>query len=333
MQDILRRFSQLDVDSDVPTLETEPSSLGFLGELTPEEVERMTAEELLAHIGPEALRRFEEDLRSNPKFIEEALKKWRPWWLSPPVVVAEEERGKGKSKGDVKDDDNYNYNDNANDNASDGPAFNQTPSTLERVPEPLEELPPLSELSAERPPEALWNNLVELLYLYAYLTRMYSDERMTLSADFVRDFCLFSRVLSSQRFTHSSVIHALRSVEAAISLESEAFIAEETKIIILDDLQALLKRGDFILAALGDLQRIFEKSVKHVRSNFHAAKKIYFYNVWISDEIAHDGDLVETITVSIRSLISGYGDSLTRSPHSELKNHLLSLKIPRKTTC
>ena len=299
MHDILKRFSQLDVDNDLPKLDAEGSNLGFLGELTAEEVENMTPEELMAYIGPEALHRFEEDLKTNPKFIEEALKLWKPWWLRPSVSVAENVSTKECS------------------------------TNHEKIPEALEELPPLSELASERPPETLWNNLVELLYLYVYLTRTYSKERMSLATDYVKDFCTFSRVLASRRFTHSSVIHALRSVEAAISLESESFISDETKVLILEDLQVIFGRNVYIVAALGDLQRIFETSVQNARSYFLAAKKIYFYNVWISDEIRTDGDLIETIAASIRSLISGYSENLSESRGSDMKDKPSPLQILR----
>ena len=182
MMDILKRFSQLDV-GDSPALEAEMSSLGFLGELTPEEVDSFSLEELVSRIGPEALRQFEDDLKNNPKFIEAELKEWCPWWL-PHALVQDTSAKPNQSA----------------------------------VPDALEELPPLSKLTSERPPEMLWNNLVELLYLYVYFSRLYAGDLMSHSTDAVTGFLTLSRVLTSQQFTHPSVIHSIRSAEASVSM-------------------------------------------------------------------------------------------------------------------
>lgn len=278
---------------DENSLDAEKSSLGFLGELTPETVESMNVEELMAMIGPEALKRFEEDLKTNPKYLEEALKEWRPWWLP-------------KSP------------------AHDGKHPNQ-----DKVPEPLEELPPLSKLTCERPPEMLWNNLVELLYLYVYLSRVYAGDRFPNALEFVEEFMKLSHVISSQQFTHASVVYALRAAEAAVALESEIYISDETKIMLLDDILALLANVNYLLAALGDLQRIFEKSVKLQKSNFFAAKKIYFYNVWLNEETTEDAVLVDTIMTSMCALVSGYKERLVNSTHHPGGAKLANLNLPK----
>lgn len=178
MQDILRRFNDV---PDRDHLGAGKSTLGFLGEISVEKVESMSVEELVALMGPEALERFENDLRSNPKFIEAALQQWRPWWVPPPKV----QDSSAKPNQDA-------------------------------VPEVLEELPPLETIARERPPEMLWNNLVELAYLYVYFSRMYVGDLLVHATEFAKDFLTLSNVLSLQNSTYSSVIHALRAAEAAV---------------------------------------------------------------------------------------------------------------------
>jgi hypothetical protein len=289
MLDILKRFSQLDVENGT-ALEAETSSLGFLGELTPEEVDSLSLDELVSRIGPEALSRFEDDLKNNPKFIEAALQEWRPWWLSPLPVQ---------------------------DSAT---KLNQS-----AVPDALEELPPLSNLTSERLPEMLWNNLVELLYLYIYFSRLYAGDLMPHAVGIVTAFLSLSRVLSSQQFTHASVIHAIRSAEASVAMDSEMYLSTETKTMLLEDLLEILSNTSYLLPALGDLQRVFEKAGKIRKSTFFSAKKIYFYNVWLNDEIENDCELVDTITVSMKALITGYIEHNTTSAEE-----LANLRMPIK---
>lgn len=304
MMEILRRFSQLDMQEEEQLgLDAEPSDLGFLGELTPEQVAQMSAEELAARIGPEALLRFQQDLKSNPQFIEAELQQWRPWWRPS----------------------------QSEDRSGDGEIGEIRPRPHQPVPEALEEVPPLSELTPDRPPEALWNNLIELLYLYAYLTRVYSEEATQHAVDFCRDFLSLSQVLPSARFTHPSVLHAIRAVEAAVAMESELYLSEETKALIVEDVSLILGSLDNVLAALGDLQRLFERTIRQDRANFLGAKKLYFYNVWLHDEARCDRDLADTILVSLRALTKGYLDRISSNPGGPSED-LSVLKILRPTS-
>lgn len=96
-------------------------------------------------------------------------------------------------------------------------------------------------------------------------------------------------------------------------------MSSETKLVLLDDLLAILSKSSHILSALGDLQRVFEKLIKTERTCFFAAKKIYFYNVWLNDEIVSEPDLVDTITASMRALVTGYRERITISELSSSK--------------
>lgn len=311
MMEILRRFGQLDMQEEEQLgLDAEPSDLGFLGELTSEQVAQMSAEELAVRIGPEALLRFQQDLKSNPQFIEAELQQWRPWWRP----------SSGQGKG-------VRLPDRSEDDREIGEARSRPHQPA--IPEALEEVPPLSELTPDRPPEALWNNLIELLYLYAYLIRVYSEEATQHAVDFCRDFLSLSQVLPSARFTHPSVLHAIRAVEAAVAMESELYLSEETKALIVEDVFFILGSLDSVLAALGDLQRLFERTIRQDRANFLGAKKLYFYNVWLHDEARSDRDLADTILVSLRALTKGYLDRI--SSHPGPSDDLSALKLSRPT--
>ena len=60
---------------------------------------------------------------------------------------------------------------------------------------------------------------------------------------------------------------------------------------------------------MGDLQRIMESAAVKNKDNFMAAKKTFFYNVWFHDEYSADKELVETVLVSIRSLVQSHCDA------------------------
>lgn len=304
MIEILKRFQSFEPQDVEDTFTADSSDLGFLGELTMEDVNDMTAEQLMAAIGPDALKRFESDLQSNPAFIEEELKKWRPWWFP-----ALEGQVNGRNL-----------------------HINQC-----RAPEPLEELPSLDKLTKKRPPEMIWSNMVELIYLYIHLYRMYVGDTIENSAAFTRDFLLLSKVLSSQQFAYPSVIHSLRAAEASVAIETELFLSEETKCLLLEDTILIFSSRRHVLSALADLQRVFEWRLKTDPHCFAAAKKLYFYNVWMADEVAHDSKLVDTVLASICALISGYKDKLRAASsskadarHDELPD-VLSLNIKNNT--
>ena len=101
------------------------------------------------------------------------------------------------------------------------------------------------------------------------------------------------------------------------------YLSVETKTVLLEDILAILSDPNFLLPALG----MFEKAGKTERASFIAAKKIYFYNVWINDELDNDSELVETITVSMKALISGYIDR-QRAAEKPSPEALSSLRIP-----
>lgn len=277
MLEVLKRFQLFEGQDEERAFAAEPSDLGFLGELTVEDVEGMTTEELMAAIGPEALERFESDLQGNSAFVGEELKRWRPWW-SPAL---EGPSGEGTLQG--------------------GRAS---------IPDPLEELPSLDKLTKKRPPEMIWSNLVELIYLYIHLYRMYAGDIIDNSDAFTRDFLLLSKVLTSQQFAYPSVIHSLRAAEASVAIETETFLSEETKCLLLEDVICVFSSLEYVLSALADLQRAFEWRLKVDPHCFAAAKKLYFYNVWMADEILHDRELVATVLMSIIALISGYKSKL-----------------------
>lgn len=280
---ILRRMNILDEDWDEKT--GGASSLGFIGELTPNQVENMSAGELMARIGPEALKRFENDLKNNPEFVEKILQTWRPWWQPSPKVqevsADEDMKQKGQQIGKI--------------------VYNQDP-----IPEHLEELPPLSKICRIRPTEMLWDNLVELAYLYCYFNRIFAGDIMENSGEFCKYFLALSAVLNSSTFAHTSVVHALRSAETSVVMESTLYLSEETKATLLDDMTHIFKSSSNLVALLAGLQRVFEKGISDRKANYFAAKKLYFYNVWINDELRNDGDLVETIVTSMFALITGF---------------------------
>lgn len=156
----------------------------------------------------------------------------------------------------------------------------------------------------------IWSNLVELVYLYIHLYRVHVGDMLESCEPFTRDFLLLSKVLSSQHFAYPSVIHALRAAEASVTIETELFLSKDTKCLLLEDVLCVFSSPERVLSALADLQRTFEWRLKTDPQCFAAAKKLYFYNVWLADEIAHDRELTATVFVSVVALIAGYRDRL-----------------------
>lgn len=97
-------------------------------------------------------------------------------------------------------------------------------------------------------------------------------------------------------------------------------MSQETKITLLDDVLFIIAKPRYILAVLADSQRIFERSINAHPSFFFAAKKLYFYNVWLNDEMTCDTELVEIITTSMCALVTGYKDRCSsETPKSDIE--------------
>ncbi len=274
---ILQRLQNFDLAeegggaADKETTLGQKSTMGFLGELTAKGIELMSTAEILAHIGPDGMAAFEEHLeRASAKPLDEAIGDWQPWWR---------------------------------------PAAAGGGSAPPRAPE---DLPPLSRPTRARPSEALWSSLVEVLYLYAHSIRRHRGDPLGDadggSSAFVRDLLAHSRVLLAKASAHPDVLHALRATEAAIAIEGEEHFSWESKDDRLGDVVALLATPSHAMAALGHVHAALQRAAAgggddQVR---FAAKKAYFYAVWLNDEIGRHADTVDAILLGISSLVDAY---------------------------
>jgi len=269
MLEILGRIRNLDIQAGAQEDEAD-EPLGFLGELRPEEIEAMSAEELYSRIGPEEVKRFEENI-SKEEQLRNILKQWKPWWT--PLLKSEEDLVLFQGK--------------------------------DPVPQRLFDLPPLSSLTKERSPEGLWNNLLDLLYFYIYFTRRHFGDIAAQASHWATELEQFSQVLGPTKFAHESGLHALRSSETKLLLESDEFLSDPKRTQLLEDVISVLRGGsEWMLSMLSDFYSALNE-LEDPKSSF-MAKKLYFYNVWLADQAANDYQMVEAMLHSMALVVSDY---------------------------
>jgi hypothetical protein len=169
-------------------------------------------------------------------------------------------------------------------------------SEVEQVnrPEILSEIAPLSSLLKTNPSPLLANNLIDILYGYAFLMRYYNGEVEEEAAlDAVHTLIQLSPVLGENR-VHQSPSAAIQAVIANSrkpSIQNSAGFS----LLVVDDVAALLSEQDLILMALSDLYRLIEKAItqttkqrppdiKTKKKLEPILKKVFFFLSWTKEQ-------------------------------------------------
>jgi len=178
--------------------------------------------------------------------ITSLLPVWEPWWLKEPVKIFVKEVTEEEEQ--------------------------------EETPVILNPIPPLSELTSKTPSPFLLFNLLDILYSYAYGMRYFNGDCQSDLQNSLSLFYDISSVLSSNQVFESSYQAISRSIENSLK-STLSKNSKEFSLAIIQDVVAILKFKDHILAALSDIYNLFGNYLKAVklskekRNQFNSTQK------------------------------------------------------------
>ncbi|CAG8623080.1 15414_t:CDS:2, partial [Dentiscutata erythropus] len=267
--DITDRFNDLDIDSaDIETI---------WSKLTPQE--RAEFQEKFIDGRPENLL----------ELIDE-LPLWKPWWehsssngdkiveISPQIIEDETQLSE----------------------------YSQTKSkdTLSQRPQILSDIKKVEDLTKKSPNPALTLNLINILYAYAYICRMFNGSIHENVQDSINVIWELSPVLNTTKnIVFQSVDEAIKA-SSIITLQNPKYKQPpEFQSLILGDIVCLLTSVDAVLAALSDLYCLFQSQQQtsttidssnylsknpsktkdeYKKKGFFTEKKLYFYIAYVN---------------------------------------------------
>lgn len=182
---------------------------------------------------------------------------------------------------------------------------------LETVPTVPFDLPSFRSISKIPPAESLWTNLVDLLFVYVYLSNVFMGDLEDMREEFISASLELSNILANPTHNYSggvpTVLNAIKQNFSSCQDYSnpEHFVATCAK-----DLSILLKTPPHAIRALFHFWKIFDELPDKSKSVFLASKKLYYYVLWLNSEIIDHCELVEEIFASIIMIIGGFHDKL-----------------------
>lgn len=267
------------------------------------DLDKMPQAELEAILGSDLMLRFQNYVLSRT--VSQELEAWKPWWAD------------GAEGGKVED-----------------------ASAAMRLPPLPQGLPAFRQVSKTPPSEFLWTNLVEILFVYSYVSRTYIGDLESLQHEVVQTILDLSQVLSATVSKHDSVPEAIIQVLNAIKAHRVVSNPPEFSAVALKDVVTLLQRPEYVLRAVSALEALFCTSLdssrlafgasvdlSHLalgasprlalgtssdpsRPAFLASKKLHYYCVWFNSELEDNLDFIEEIFGSICLIIGGVHDKL-----------------------
>lgn len=263
--DITDRFNDLNIDSaDIETI---------WNKLTPRE--RAEFQEKFIDGKPESLL----------EIIDE-LPLWKPWW---------EYNNNNSSKiveisSQVVEDEEYSQK--------------KSRDTLLQRPQILSDIKKIGELTKKSPNPALTLNLINILYVYTYICRMFNGSIHENVQDSINVLWDLSPILNTTKnLVFQSVDEAI-TASSMITIQNPKYKQPpEFQSLILGDIVCLLTSIDAVLAALSDLYRLFQSQQQtsttttsnnylpknpsktkddYKKKVFLTEKKLYFYIAYVN---------------------------------------------------
>ncbi|EFJ07159.1 hypothetical protein SELMODRAFT_186341 [Selaginella moellendorffii] len=249
------------------------------------------AEVTVADLSLDELKAFKRAVASGE--LCHLIEPWEPWWLKPGA--------KSLTLGSQG---------NSLVQPLDSTSNDEQESTNEAPLPPSQALPPLSHLSKLDPSPLLPVHLIDLLYSYCFVMRLYNGEWKDSPLDAAMDLLATSRVLSqsAQPETVTEVIWYCS--EAVCSPAFRHAGGSQLSLLLCDDTAALLRIGrPAVVRALADLQRMLEASIdeskklkmvdtkKESKLLQAASRKAFFLMCWanqLGDGVACFAALVDT---------------------------------------
>ncbi|GAB4818983.1 hypothetical protein N2152v2_006029 [Parachlorella kessleri] len=259
MLDILQKLHEQKLDDDVHSGANSSSEDEAQGQLSQQTIQQLARkleagqEVTAADLTPEELQAFHREVAAGA--VSEVVQPWQPWWLS--AEAAELELGDGGSSLVAP---------LAEAAGAAEPALATASGASALPPPPSKPLPPLAALTKSRPSPLLQYHLLDLLYAYCYVLRLYNGDYTadpSEAADLV--FALSGVLAAAAGAQGPSVgMEASSPTAASVLLDSIRPPAgtrqqQRAAVAVLTDVIAVLQLGRaVVVTALMDLSRLLE---------------------------------------------------------------------------
>lgn len=247
-------------------------------------------EKVLDVLTPEEIKEFEALLKDGKK--SDIVELWNPWWCEDRSTLLEEVLNNGDSASRI-------------------------PSLLQGV-EHIEKL-----LKTKKPSEAIAFDIINTLFGYAYVARLYNGDHQSLSVESAQSIVSLS--LSLQKMQFSDVAIALGScISCTTGRDQSIFVSSEYSIAVIQDVLKILAGPNtlspllYVLAALSDSHKLFRTAHKVLKSErkknvevqrqlhlFYAVqRKLEFYMSWVKAYGLALKDLIPLVQLELCTLSS-----------------------------
>jgi hypothetical protein len=265
--------------------------------------------------------------------LDNVLHAWIPWWLNdrltPSITLLS----------------NPDQEDTQEDEEDETPTDTPAPS-----PPIMANIPSLDSLTKIKPSPLLINNLLEILYVYAYVKRLFNgdweEENATEATEAIIQLCAVLR----ENIVFRDLKDACRTpLEASLS-SHEFFVSPTYSTSILNDLLKLVShQADFIKAALSELQDLFlaasaspqfaptnssstssklsgpsTKSLKSVATVSQMQKKLVFMIAW-ANEVSQD--VISAAKLGVAAVISEFAELAPKESIKETNDQTLTSPV------
>ncbi|XP_072049445.1 zinc finger HIT domain-containing protein 2-like [Amphiura filiformis] len=262
--EILQRVEDTneDLDSDDDSDETADSLERRLADLDLDQ----DADAVWERLTEKEKHEFEQVLKAGK--LGDLLDAWTPWWIH-------------HERGLIVDLPECNVAPITPDGVeARGEQTGTTPNTNpNQVPKIMERIPKLSDLlKSSRPSDLVVYNLTNVLYCYAYITRLHNGAHFELSGQATQGILDLSQVLSANR-NFSSTEEAIQSAVNNITQNPAYFSSNLLTISIVQDVVHILLGQSketpllYTLAALSDLYRLLSTAKKTIDKDMKDDKK------------------------------------------------------------
>lgn len=252
----------------------------------------------MAQLSSERLEKFHRILASGA--LDEAIHPWIPWWyrdtLSPKITLISQDTPEEE---DSEDDES-----------------SMEPSLSPPI---LDPIPSLASLTKIKPSPLLANNVLEVLYAYAYTKRLYNgDWEEENGPEAVEMVISLSEVLRENAVYKDLKDACRRPLEMSLR-NSESLVSGAFSISVLDDVRRIVSHGpQFVMAALSELHGHFleatrDESQDRAKANSKSAgkgptlsqmqKKLLFFLVWTNE---CSKDVLPSVELGIKTVLSEY---------------------------
>lgn len=217
---------------------------------------------------PEEIKDFEAMLKDGKK--SDIVELWNPWWCEDRPTFLEEVSN------------------------NDDSASARIPALLQGI-EDIEKL-----LKTKKPSETIVFDIINTLFGYAYVARLYNGDHQSLSVESAQSMLCLSLSLKQMQF--SDVAMALGScISCTAGRDQAIFVSSEYSIAVIRDVLKILAGPNtlspllYVMAALSDCHKLFRTAHKILKSKrkknvelqqqvhlfYSVQKKLEFYMSWV----------------------------------------------------